>query len=349
MTRLAILGGLALVAVLAMGPKRGFAAGASTAPATAAAPWPGADFERPGEGPVFVLGEKPDGLGELGDSVPEIQTQEVTACPDAPSGERCLRLVLNFRRAGWVGPLFYLPQPIAVDGPLYLSGWVKVVEKDPEAHFRPQLIAWGEYPADPQPILGRLHSRDGSFARAASQADPRVYKGFTLNTYSSREGAGGWAYLWSADINQAMLDNARAAYREDNQRVALVPDGRCLVALGLYVNGVTAGKRLELLVDQVRLTPFDPLPPLSEAEVGRAFEDYGRMAGEFQALADRAPEPQRQPARTLAAELRRLHDEAARTHAALDLARFVAKLKEAAALHWRLKVLEIATTRPEGN
>ena len=300
------------------------------------------DFETANDIPAFFLGEKPDGMGETGNSTPAIVEQKVVAVAPAVSGKKCLSITLKFFRNGWAAPTFYLGKPLPVQGPLYLSGYIKMVEQDSEFAEKPFLLVWGEYPSDPYPVLGKIRSRTVS---ADSEARvPRVYKGYEMRTGHSKEMKDGWIYFYSEDIYPDMLKKTKEGMSEDGKKVELTADGMCLTAISLFLTA-TPRMPMKLLVDNIRITEDNPLPPLTDKEKKQAFGDYSHYAAEFHALADRISDTsEREKTQILAGEIKRLHDQAMRTKADTDISLFDDKTVEMQKQYWRLKVREITGT-----
>ncbi|MDD5704354.1 MAG: hypothetical protein PHR35_00395 [Kiritimatiellae bacterium] len=305
-----------------------------------------ADFESAADRPRFAFGEKPDGMGFMGSSAPRIVHQAVEQRADAPSGTHVLRLVLEFGKDGYALPTFYLPAPLCVDAPLYLSGWVRILDKDPEASIRPYLLLWGEFPNDSNPLMGRLHTRP-DFSPVADEEGLRVYKGYTMPTHLNRETDSGWVYLWSPDVNADMMAAAQRAPRKDGKLVRIEAEGKCVYAVTMHLNNVTAGRNLELLVDDIRLTRANPLPPLGAAEIRAAHAACRTILPEFRSLAVRdAAEADRRANAALADEVEVLGERAEADDAADASASFVSRLHDLKQRYWRLKVLDITGSLP---
>jgi len=174
--------------------------------------------------PVWALGRTPEGLNDLSNCGAVILEQG--AYPrDRAVGRGAYRLRLAFRGDGSANPTFYLPAPIPVDGPLYLSCYFKVLEQDPESTHRIRLLVWGEFPNDPQPTLGRLSTVETKPPGRAYAGRKPVWKGANLLTSESQPADNGWVFRRSADIHRLMLDTKRIVDKR----------GMCLFAISVSI------------------------------------------------------------------------------------------------------------------
>lgn len=221
----------------------------------------------------LVLGQTPEGLNELSNCRAVILEQGPV--PDDPvSGKRAYRLKLSFRGNGYAYPTFYLKEPLPVDGPLYLSGYLKIVEQDPESRHDLQLLAWGEYPQDPQPTLGKLSTVPTPPVPAGAKL---VWKGANLVTPHSQAWKGGWQFVRTDDIHALML--ARNDIRKK--------DGMCLFAVSVCIYGCRPGKSITLLLDDLRLSRSPPVVPPEKQAVAAALRTFRQIGPEFSRLAER--------------------------------------------------------------
>ena len=291
-------------------------------------------FEQDRAAPVWALGRTPEGLNDLSNCGAVILEQRAYA-KDRAVGRGAYRLRLAFRGDGSANPTFYLPAPIPVDGPLYVSCYFKVLEQDPESTHRIRLLVWGEFPHDPQPTLGRLSTVETKPPGRAYAGRKPVWKGANLLTNESQPADNGWVFRRSGDIHQLMLDTKRIVDKR----------GMCLFAISVSIWGCRAGRQLDLLVDEIRLTRERPLLPPSAVELADAVAVFRRLGKEYHALGRRYADPTaagRHAARY--ARLTRLAEQAARGRDAEAQSRFVSLVGEMQRAYYTLKIAEMSHT-----
>ena len=296
----------------------------------------GFDFELPGSALSFALGKTPEGLNDL-TNCRAVIVQRGPAEGECISGTHAYRLALSFpsrltRATGYAYPTAYLSAPIILDEPLYFSGYLKITEQDPESELGVMFLVWGEYPHDPQPTLGKLHTAATPAAPKGAQAK-LVWKGANTFVKKPREWKEGWQFFHSADLREAM------AKREDIK----VKDGMCVFGVSVCVAGCRPGTAATLLVDDVRFTRTRVVLPPDPEEVERALATFERIGHEFSRLAGRYGDEATRRRNTAAyaraagmvARARRPHDAEARSEV-------VAGVREMAEAYYSLKVFELS-------
>ena len=281
---------------------------------------------------LFALGRTPEGLNDLSNCGAVLVEQGVCD-DDRAHGKRSYRIHMAFRGDGSANPTFYFAKPIPVVGPLYVSCYFKVVEQDPESSHRIRLLAWGEFPNDPQPTLGKLSTVPTRAPAPAYVGHKPVWKGANLLTNVSQPAPGGWVFRRSDDVHQRMLNTERIR----------VKDGMCLFGLSVSVWGCRAGRRLTLLVDEIRLTRDCPLLPPSARELAEAVAVFRRLGADYGRLSrrygDAAAKAQHTRLHTrlenLARQVRHDGDTAART-------RFVDLIGRMRRSYYTLKITEMS-------
>lgn len=234
-------------------------------------------FENSDNDKLFAFGRTPEGLNELSDCHAYLQTQS-GAIDDAIDGQRAHRITMVFRGNGFSGPIFYLPRPIPVDGPLFFSGYYKIVEQDPESFHRIRFVVWGEFPNDPQPTLGRLSTVSGKNRTNlvdGTGAKP-VWKGINIWTNHVQSLKYGWVFARTVDIHAAM--EKRCDIKDKK--------GMCVFAVSVAVNGCRAGKKLTLLLDDLKFTTAMTVLPPDEKKLEESLVCFHRFGPEFDDLAE---------------------------------------------------------------
>ena len=248
-------------------------------------------------------------------------------------GKRSWRVRLAFRGDGSANPIFYLPKPIPVDGPLYLSFYYKILQQDPESFHRIRLLAWGEYPNDPQPTLGKLSTVKTRPPDPAYADCKPVWQGANLLTNDAQPAKNGWVFRRSGDIHKEMLDAKRI----------LVKDGMCLFAFSVSIWGCRAGRGLTLLIDDIRLSRQKPFLPPSPEELAGSLAVFKRLGADYGVLAKRYGDAaQRKKHTELYARLTQLADRLDRDGNAALKARFVSLVQQMRRSYYTLKLLEMS-------
>lgn len=226
-------------------------------------------------------------------------------------GQASLLLAYRFRKSGSFYPGFRLPAPISLEqGPVYLSGYLKVLRQDPEAQHNFNLTACGTFPGN-----------------------PAAWKGFEFRCNHAAARADGWLYFYSDDLAQAAQDQAG----EKKFSAA----GAVLTGFYIQIWDARPGKELEFRLDSVQVTRTNPVPPPDAKAYAAAVELCAQMQQarpEWQALADpsvKALEGILQEAAGIQANAEQLPPDTAR-------ALFAGKIQAAEKHYWKLKIIALA-------
>jgi len=174
---------------------------------------------------------------------------------EAVEGKSSLLEEFRARKEGYYYPSFVLPQPVRLeDGPLYLSGYVKIMEQDPEANHYLGLVCTGQFPK----------KKDG-------------WKGFEHLAANSVDLSNGWTYFHSNDLRREIGDMAR--------KNGTPFEDACVSGICLRIWNMRPGEVLRYRVDDVRLTRFNPLPVPDAGTYRQALVLLKRMLDDRQNLA----------------------------------------------------------------
>ncbi len=230
---------------------------------------------------------------------------------EAVEGKSSLLEEFRMRKEGYFYPGFVLPQPIRLeDGPLYLSGYVKIVAQDPEANHGLTLACGGYFP----------RKKDG-------------WKGFERIAVNSVELTNGWTYFYSSDLRREVGESAR--------KNGTPFEEACVSGIYLRFANLRPGEVLRYRVDNLRFTRFNPLP-IPEAETYRqALTLFQRMLDDRQGFAGLEESSLALFNNGLDETERVVRND---THEPDDIktALLVGKVRQLEPVYWRLKLMQLA-------
>lgn len=229
---------------------------------------------------------------------------------DAVEGNSSLVFEYSFRKNGYFYPEFRLDREIPLGkGPVYLSGWLKVVRQHPEANHYLSLMANCCFP----------NKREG-------------HKGFTVTTKDYKEMNDGWIYFYSGNI-----DEEARKYVADR---AIPFEGAFVFAFSLRIRNVRPGEILTCRLDDVRLTSFNPRPAPDEYEWSRARTLYDQLAEEKEIMRGLDV-----PEAKIVLDGLKVVEMEEKTATTLDddlyKTQFVNEIREIEPHYWRLKIIRL--------
>lgn len=251
-------------------------------------------------------------LNDTGSASSEpVVLEKAPVAGDAVEGKASLLAGYLMRREGYFYPQIRLSKPVSLEnGPLYLSGWVKILEQNPEANHALTLMCGGIFPR--------------------KQAE---WKGFYCLTGHSKDLPNGWTYFWSEDISAAATEQAR--------KEGTPFEGAAVTEIFLRMWNMRPGEILRFRVDDLRLTRFNPIPDPDTATWTEAQSLYHRMLGDKPVLKS-VPDP---TAAEFTAGLQQadnlLRDQSGQPDR-IARALFVGKVLQLERPYWRLKLLHLA-------
>jgi len=287
------------------------------------------DFEKPSQSLKFDLGDTPDGTGHaLAASAPKVvftgRTDEA-----AHGGQHSMKLDVTFTRKGTFNPSIYMKSPIILDGPTYLSGYFRLAEGNTVGAEIIRLAAWGEYPMDERPILGKLRTRSETHIRKPGPGEQPVWKGENIWTAHRAKLGDGWWFVYTDDLFAAMQKNA--AERKLN------PQGMCLYGWFLSLTG-SAGNHLAIYLDDIRVSNVPPAPPVSPAELARRAARWPELQAAYRASLEHiTDETLRRELSSWAAEGTRLKAALQGNDADAAKARFAALVLQFDSAFWKFR------------